>query len=137
MSDPLETLLPHRASMLWIDALTSCTEKTARASVTLTAEHFAAANGEVLETALVECVAQTVAAATGRRAQTQAAPDRPTVQGMLVAISHFRIQSPPLLGKLLEIEVRELKHLGPMLLISGLVQCEGQTIASGELTLYA
>ena len=69
MNAAIEQLLPHRAPMRWIDALVECTETTAVATATFSAEHFAVENGAVLETALVECVAQTVAAALGRRSQ--------------------------------------------------------------------
>src|SRR6267378_3906383 len=136
MSAAIETLLPHRAPMLWIDALTTCADTTATATVFLDADHFALAEGSLLETALVECVAQTVAAALGQRSQTRGQPGR-TRNGMLAAVSNFRIHSRPLAGKTLHVQVTELKRFGPMLLMSGIVSSDGQTLASGELTLYA
>ena len=137
MSVAIENFIPHRPPMRWIDALTSCTETTASATVCFSADHFAVADTSVLETALVECVAQTIAAAIGRRTQEQGQADGHSVHGMLVAVSSFRIQSRPQVGQSLCIEVRELKRFGPMLLVSGVVSCEGQVIASGELTLHA
>lgn len=136
MSSVLDTLIPHRAPMQWINALTDCTDTTATATACFTAEHFAVADGAVLETALVECVAQTVAAALGQRAQATGKAGAAN-NGLLAAVSNFRIQSPPPIGKNVTIAVRELKRFGPMLLISGTVSCEGQVIASGELSLYA
>ena len=121
--------------MRWIDALTDCTDTTATAIACFNSGHFALADGLVRETALVECVAQTVAAAVGHRAHTCGQPGG-AANGMLAAVSNFRIQSRPPMGKQLRIEVRELKRFGPMLLVSGAVTCEGQRIASGELTLY-
>ena len=121
--------------MQWIDALTGCTDTTASATVCFTAEHFAVVDGAVLETALVECMAQTVAAAMGRRAQTGGKSDR-AENGVLAAVSNFRIHSQPSLGKTLLIEVRELRWFGPMLQIAGDISCAGQPIASGELTLH-
>jgi hypothetical protein len=56
---------------------------------------------------------------------------------MLAAVSNFQVHAPAPLGKALRIEVREVKRLGPMLMVSGTVSCEGQRIATGELTLYA
>lgn len=132
----LDTLVPHRPPMRWINALTECTDTTATATACFDAGHFAVADGLVRETALVECVAQTIAAALGQRAQSQGKPGGAGV-GMLAAISNFHIHSLPPTGKELRIEVRELKRFGPMLLISGVVFCEEQPIASGELTLYA
>ena len=132
----IESLIPHRAPMRWIDALTSCTDSTASATACLSADHFAVGGGFVLEAALVECMAQTEAAAMGHRAQTSSASGNPN-HGMLVAIRDFSIHSRPRGGDELLIEVRELHRLGPMLRIAGTVSCEGRTVASGELTLYA
>ena len=122
--------------MRFIDALTECTDTTAVATASFSADHFAVTDGLVLETVLVECVAQTVAAALGQR-KKQRGEIAGTANGMLTAVSNFHIQSGPPVGKELRIEVRELRRFGPMLLISGVVSCEEQQIASGELTLYA
>jgi len=136
MFPAIEELIPHRPPMRWIDALTDCTDNTARATASFTADHFAVVDGTVIETALVECVAQTVAAALGHRARANGKAGAAN-NGMLAAVSNFKIHSPPPLDKSLTIEVRELKRLGPMLLIAGTISCDGQTIATGELSLYA
>ena len=57
--------------------------------------------------------------------------------GMLVAASNFKIHRRPVAGETLQIDIRETKRLGPMLLIAGTISCGGQTIATGELSLYA
>jgi len=122
--------------MRFIDALTGCTDTTASATACFSANHFAVADGAVLETALVECVAQTVAAALGQRAKNRGHSGG-AAGGMLIAVTNFQIQSRPPAEKQLHIEIRDLKRLGPMVMISGNISCEGQVIASGELTLYA
>jgi predicted hotdog family 3-hydroxylacyl-ACP dehydratase len=136
MSVAIETLLPHQPPMRWIDELVEFTETTAKAVVCFPSDHFAVANGAVLETALVECVAQTVAAAQSARAQASGKSGAPS-GGMLAAVSGFQIRSRPACGQTLHIEVREVRRFGPMLLVSGTVTCDGQLVASGELTLYA
>jgi 3-hydroxyacyl-[acyl-carrier-protein] dehydratase len=137
MSVAIETLIPHRAPMRWINALTGCTDTTATATAVFAENDYAVAEGKVLETALVECVAQTVAAALGQRAQNGQGRSGPGANGMLVATSNFKIQSRPAAGQTLQIEVRETRRLGPMLMITGTITCEGQVIATGELSLYA
>ena len=122
--------------MRFIDALTECTEITAAATAIFSAEHFAVENGTVLETALVECVAQTVAAALGWRAQA-AGKTGAANNGLLLAVTNFHIELRPAFGKVLRIQISERKRLGPMLMISGVILCEGKPIASGDLTLYA
>lgn len=136
MTAAIEKLLPHRAPMRFIDALVECTETTATATACFRAGDFAVANGAVLETALVECVAQTVAAALGQRASAQGGTAAPA-NGMLIAVTNFRFAAPAPLGKVLQIAIAERKRLGPMLMISGSITCEGQPIAAGDLTLYA
>lgn len=93
-------------------------------------------SARVIETALVECMAQTVAAALGQRmrasGQTGAANN-----GMLAAVSNFKIHSRPPLDQTLTIEVREVKRLGPMLMITGRISCDAELIATGDLSLYA
>jgi predicted hotdog family 3-hydroxylacyl-ACP dehydratase len=137
MPGALDQLIPHRAPMQWITGLTDCTETTATATTCFEADAFAVAGGRIIETALVECLAQTVAAALGRRAQSGEAKSGGAANGMLVGVSNFKIQSRPPVGQILRIEIREQKRLGPMLLIAGTISCDGLLVASGELSLYA
>jgi predicted hotdog family 3-hydroxylacyl-ACP dehydratase len=123
--------------MCWLNELTVCTDTTATATAIFGEHDFAVADGKVLETALVECVAQTVAAALGHRARTGHGSGQAAANGMLIAASNFKITSRPPAGRTLHIEIRETKRLGPMLLVSGTITCDGQTVATGELSLYA
>ncbi|MEP6662827.1 MAG: hypothetical protein ABJC04_04085 [Verrucomicrobiota bacterium] len=136
MNHALDILLPHRAPMQWIDALIECDETTAVARVRFHEKHFAVSEGRVCETALVECIAQTVAAAMGERARRKKSLNI-TSSGMLTGVSNFKIEKPPPLHRELRIEIRESNRLGPMLRIVGKISDDGQIIASGELTLYA
>jgi predicted hotdog family 3-hydroxylacyl-ACP dehydratase len=136
MFDAIESLIPHRVPMRFIDELIACTDTTATASACFEADHFAVTNGTVSETALVECAAQTIAAALGHRAKARG-QSGVNANGMLIAVTHFQIQSRPPVDQPLRIEVRELKRLDLMLLISAVISCAGETIATGELTLYA
>lgn len=122
--------------MCFVDELLEYTDTTAVASAVLPPDHFAAADGRVLEAALVECVAQTVAADMGRRAREKGKSGMP-VRGMLTSVSGFTILSRPTAGKPLRIAIRELRRLGMMLMIAGEITCEGQVVATGEMTLYA
>jgi predicted hotdog family 3-hydroxylacyl-ACP dehydratase len=136
MSDAIESLIPHRAPMRFVDALTECTDTTATATVCFGDGHFAVANGAVSEIALVECAAQTVAAALGQRAKA-CGKSGAAANGMLVAVASFQVHSRPLVDKPLQIEIHELKRFGLLLLISAVITSEGRNIATGELTLYA
>jgi len=132
----IEQLIPHRAPMRWVEELLDCTDTTATAATRFTAEHFAVADGTVIETALVECMAQTVAAALGQRMRARGTSGAAN-HGMLAAVSNFKILTPPPLDQTLTIEVREVKRLGPMLMIAGKISCGADVIATGDLSLYA
>ena len=137
MSAAIENLIPHRPPMCWLKTLDDCTATMATATACFEENDYAVADGKVLETALVECVAQTVAAALGHLAQSGASKPGSAPHGMLVAASNFKIMSRPSAGQVLHIEVRERRRLGPMLLVTGTISCAGQVVASGELSLYA
>ena len=107
--------------MRWLDALVECTDTTATGTVLVTAEHFAVVEGTMLECALVECAAQTVAAALGQRRRT-GGDSGPAQTGMLAAVSNFQITARTAVGDTLTIEVREVKRLGPMLMIAARIE---------------
>jgi predicted hotdog family 3-hydroxylacyl-ACP dehydratase len=136
MPDQIENLIPHRAPMRFINALTSCEEKVATATACFSPTDYCVVDGKVLETALVECLAQTVAAALGQRQRSGGEQER-EVHGMLVAASNFKIVSHPPAGKVLHIEAWEKRRLGPMLMIAGKISCDGEIVATGDLSLYA
>ena len=136
MHHAIESLIPHRAPMRFIDALTECTETAAAATAHFDANHFAVVDGHVLECALVECAAQTVGAALGQRARASGKSDAPA-KGMLVAVTNFQFQKRLAAESSVTIETRELKRLGMMLMLSAVIKCNEQTIASGEMTVYA
>ncbi|HVU07885.1 MAG TPA: hypothetical protein VHG89_05000 [Verrucomicrobiae bacterium] len=135
MSVAIENLIPHRAPMRFIETLIECSEKIAVATARFDEKNFAVTDGMTLETALIECAAQTAAAALGRGKENG---DRSGAEmGMLVAVSNFKIESRPPAGKNLRIEIAGRKRLGPMQIISSKIFCDGCQIASGDLTLYA
>ncbi len=136
MFAPIETLIPHRSPLRWVEKLIACTETTATATTCFTESHFAVANEVVLESALVECMAQTVAAALGHRLRAGGSATNSN-QGMLAAVSNFKIHRRPPLNQLVTIEVQEVKRLGPMLLVAGRISAGSELIATGDLSLYA
>src|SRR5437016_3024718 len=133
MPSPIDSLIPHRPPMQWIEALVQCTDTEAKATVRFSKDHFAVSNGNVLESALIECMAQTVAAGFGFRAHQGTGGAKPNA-GMLAAVSNFKIAGTAPLDVPLEITVKEVKRLGPMLMVSGQVSHAGHFIASADLS---
>ena len=127
-----ETVIPHRPPMRLIDTLDAWSEEAAQASVVFDPAHLAVDDGRVTEAALVECLAQTVAAMEGARA---AAAGTGGQLGMLCGVADFTVLRRPRAGERLEIRVRAEKRLGTMLLAAGEVWCNGSVAASGALKL--
>jgi len=136
MMASIEKLLPHRAPMRWVEELLECTATTATARIRFTRDHYAVTDGIPLETALVECMAQTVAAALGYRLQ-QSGDTNQSNHGMLAAVSNFKLISAVPLDQDLLVDVIEVKRLGPMLMVTGKVIDGEAVIATGDLSLYA
>src|SRR5262245_11504278 len=118
---PIESLLPHRAPMRWIDALIACDAHTATAAVRFPPGHFATCDHGLLEIALVEIVAQTVGAANAWRRRMPGSETAPENRGlgMLAAIGEFEILEQLPEGVTLRIEVRDGKRLGSLLRVTG------------------
>ena len=98
---------------------------------------FAVQSGKVIETALVECIAQTVAAALGLHARSGVGKSGASANGMLVAVSNFKTLAPASIERTLLIEIHETRRLGPMVMVHGKISCDGKIVATGDLSLYA
>ena len=132
-----ERLIPHRPPMRMIDELFEGGPGFGRARVRFGPDHMGVADGLVLEAALVECTAQTVAAVLGYAALQDSGENEGPALGMLTGVSDFTIHRRPKADSSLLIEVRELKKLGRMHLVSAEVSCDGRIVAEGRLKIYA
>jgi len=133
----VEDVIPHRPPMRMIDALTEWSDDSARGVVVFDENHMAVHDGLVVESALVECIAQTVAAMEGAKRAACENPGGPAGEhvGMLCGVSDFSVVRRPRAGDRLEVRVQVRKRLGPMLLADGQVLCDGLVAAEGSLKL--
>lgn len=131
-----ERLIPHRAPMRLIDELIEVGPGFARARVRFGVDHIAVADGRVIEPALVECAAQTVAGGVGYAALQNPEGEGERKLGMLTGVSDFEIHRLPAAESTLLIEVREEKKLGSMRLVSAKITCDGELVAQGQLKVY-
>ena len=125
------TLLPHRPPMRMIDRLLEAGPGTACAETVFEAGRMGLAGGRVLEAALVECVAQTVAAQ-----KAHLAGGGPPSPGMLAGVAGFRVIRRPAAGERLTIRTREDRQLGSLTLVTGCVFAGGERVAEGQLKLF-
>ena len=134
MNPELEQILPHRPPMVLIDSLTRCDSETAQASKTFTSGDYGLEeDGRVTEPMLIECLAQTVAAAQGRQARLHG--DEPA-EGMLVGVSGFEFLRHACQGEALTLTTRVTHRVGQFLVVEGSVRAAEELIATGELKLY-
>ncbi len=104
---PIETLVPHRGPMLWLDEVIGCGDNRLRTLLTIRPDHVFVTDGRVEALICVEWMAQTVAALVGLRDRDDGhATPRP---GYLIAIpeahflvAHFNV------GDAVEIEVSRI-----------------------------
>ena len=122
--------------MRFLAELSTCSESAATAWTLFGRDDFGVRDGYVLEAVLVECAAQTAAAAMAQRASSGGGK-KPGVDGMLVAVSHFKFERRVPAGTAFEIAIQEERRMGLMLLISTRITCAGEGVATGELMVYA
>ena len=129
----LYELLPHRPPMLMIDELLRSDERSAEARVCFKGKELATNRGEVLEWALIESLAQTVAALQGSIAQKLGSPPG---RGMLTGVRDFRFHGLADADALLELSVEIERRLDPFALVRGRVRQGERLIAEGGLNFY-
>ena len=133
MDTELVNILPHRPPMVMIDSLVRCDTQSAVALKTFDRDDYGVSGDHVLEPALIECLAQTVAAMYGSLARASGLSPR---MGMLVGVSDFRLYEPARLGLVLELVTEVTKRLGPFCMVTGTIT-QGETlVARGNLKFY-
>jgi len=129
-----DELIPHRSPIQMIDTLLHWTADSACGSVTFSQDHMGVMDGFVSEPALIEAMAQTLAAMESANARQQDGVSKGRASsGVLCGVSRFDIKDMPRAGMPLTIEVMVEKRLGPMMLASGCIRCQGKIVASGQL----
>ena len=126
----ITALIPHRPPMLMIDALKRCDADSAVATKTFRAGSYGLHDGRVIEAALIECVAQAVAALHGSSSGAQ------PHAGMLVGVTDFKYYSPAEADRELEVTVEITKRLGPLCMANGRVSQGEVPVAEGRLKFY-
>jgi predicted hotdog family 3-hydroxylacyl-ACP dehydratase len=126
-------LIPHRPPMLLIDRLLQADSQRALASKTFRENDYGLDGQVVSEAALIECIAQTVAAMHGY--ENVNSGDSPGL-GYLVGLAGFSIFAQPRQGQELIIEVQTIKRLGAMCLVEGSIRCSDQVQAEGQLKFF-
>jgi predicted hotdog family 3-hydroxylacyl-ACP dehydratase len=133
MQVSIEDILPHRPPMVLIDRLVRCDATSAVAVRTFAPGAYGTDGDRVLEPALIEGLAQTVAAMNGNLGLgTVAQPG----EGMLVMVSDFEFPAAAVVGRPLELRIDVTRQLGAFHLAEGRIDQDGRIVASGSLSFY-
>lgn len=119
--------------MVFIDALESCSADSATATKTFSHGGLGAAGDCVSESALIECMAQTVAALHGYQARNANAAPR---IGKLVGLTDVAFENPAACGEPLEISVTVTHRVGDFCVAAGEVKQGERVVAAGGLKFH-
>lgn len=133
MYPEMSEILPHRAPMVWIDAIIECDDESATSTKVFSGDDYGAECSKIPETVLIECLAQTIAAMNGVSARRLG---RPVARGMLVGVDGFEFCRSARAGVKFEFFVRITRKLGPFVFAEGTVRHEGEVTAKGNLKFY-
>lgn len=131
---PIEQLLPHRAPMLWLDAVTWHEGNAIRCSLRVRPEHVFVTDGEVDPVVSVEWMAQAVGALVGLHDRGDEQEPRP---GYLIAIpeAEFAVER-FLVGDLLDVQARRSWGDATMASFEARVERDGKLAARAQLSVY-
>lgn len=133
MNPDVLQLLPQQPPFVLIDALLQADESLIRSSFTIPEGHVLCADGRFSEAGLVENMAQTAAAGTGKQAKDQGLP---APVGYIGALKNLKVQEIPAVGDTITTEVRVLHRVMQATIIEARVWMDEKEIASCELKIF-
>lgn len=119
--------------MRLIDTLVACSERSAEAHTTFAQDDYGVHEGLVSEPALVECMAQTMAAHQGQIARERGIEPK---LGMLVGVKDVTFERAAECGHRLNIQVNITHQIGSFYLSECSITQGSQAIAEGTLKFY-
>lgn len=134
----VERLIPHRPPSLWIDRVESLDPGASCVAWKFIDPANRAFDGHFPAKAvlpgifLIEATAQTAGVMMGSASSGQGEG-----VALLAAVNRFKFLKPVLPGAQLRIATRKLTDAGRMAYIEGTLSVEGETVATGELTVVA
>jgi len=129
----IETLIPQRAPFVMIGELIRSAGEESVSGFEVKADNIFVKDNRLLEAALVENIAQTAAARAGYIAMCE---KRAVSIGYIGAIQNLEIFDLPVVGDVLETEVRVLNQVFDVSVIAGKLSCKGQLLASCEMKIF-
>ena len=125
--------IPQRPPFVMIDKLLSVSDTETTTTFTVREGHLFVENGYFTEPGLIENMAQTAAAGTGKKA-TDAG--RPAPVGFIGAIKGLVIYGLPATGESIYTKVTFVMQVMNAHIVNAVVTCNNQIIASAEFKIF-
>jgi predicted hotdog family 3-hydroxylacyl-ACP dehydratase len=125
-------LLPQGPPFILVDKMLFSDETASRTSFRITAESPLVDQGRFTEGGLLENIAQTAAAGSGYHASQTGGT---VAAGYIVSVSNFIITALPQVGDELLTETTVQLRIPDIIVISGVVNCKAQVIATCEMKI--
>ncbi|MCC6462371.1 MAG: 3-hydroxyacyl-ACP dehydratase [Saprospiraceae bacterium] len=132
MSLPL--LLPQRAPIVMVDALTEHSALGASTQLLVREDNIFVQQGHLAEPGIIENIAQTAAAHAGYLALQHGYTEAPV--GYIAAIDHLQVFELPPVGALLETRVDIQNQVLQVTIIRGSSSVEGRPVAQCEMKIF-
>ncbi|MCF6248086.1 MAG: hypothetical protein L3J69_12095 [Desulfobacula sp.] len=130
----IKQIVPHRSPMLMIDSYQKIDSDTAYSVKHFTQDSYGCENGFVIDSMLIESVAQTVAAHYGYKAleKNQSDPD----PGMLTNVDTFVFHEKVKDTSKIEIRISKTNKVGAFKLFRGEIYVKKKLVAKGHIKVF-
>jgi len=130
----ISRILPHRHPMIMIDTYKRIDNDTAVSEKIFRETDYGCKNGMVIDSILIECVAQTVAAHYGYQAIIK--KEKSPGIGMLVSVDTFNFYHPVSDNSKIDIFISKTDTIGAFKLFRGEIRMEDKVIAAGNIKVF-
>ena len=129
-ADFIKQLIPQREPMIMVDSIIHYEENTVKAGLTIKPDNIFVQNNEMMETGILEHMAQTVALYTGYQFYIK---DETPPTGYIGSMKAIEILSLPTVGQTVETTAYILHEIMGVTLVNIEVYIGDQLIAKGEM----
>lgn len=128
-------IIPHRNPMIMIDNYKRISGDNAFSEKTFQKNDYGCENGIVINSILIECVAQTVAAHYGYQIIIMKKEKSPGI-GMLVSVDAFNFYHPVLENSKIDIIISKTAIVGAFKLFKGEIRLKNKVVAEGSIKVF-
>lgn len=133
MSQEFRKLIPHRPPMVLVDEVPVWGAERITARRTVRAGDPFVENGELPDAALIECLAQTIAAGDAQHARDKGGR---VVKGFLTGLTGLKFFSRAKVGETIELEADCQRRMEGMGLFKAVARVGTRVLAEGTFKLY-